>query len=135
MTEGFLPRIKQQRNVALARTLRSQMSLPEVLLWKRLRQCETVKFRRQHPVGNYVLDFYCPSARTCIEIDGISHNMGDKPQRDALRDAWLKDQGIKVIRIPAADVLQSADDVAGAILRACQRSPNQTTAQTVFHSR
>jgi very-short-patch-repair endonuclease len=135
MTEGFLPRVKQQRNVALARKLRSQMSLPEVLLWQRLRQCKDVKFRRQHPVGNYVLDFYCPSAHTCIEIDGISHNMGGKPQRDTLRDAWLKDQGIKVIRIPAADVLQSADDVADAILCACHLLPDHTMAQTVFHSR
>ncbi len=111
------------------------MSLPEVLLWQRLRQCEEVKFRRQHPIGNYVLDFYCASARTCIEIDGISHDMGNNPQRVVVRDAWLHEQGLRLLRIPAAEVLQSADDVADAILRACHPMPVQITAQTVFHSR
>jgi very-short-patch-repair endonuclease len=115
----------------MARKLRSQMALPEVLLWQRLRQCKDVKFRRQHPVGNYVLDFYCPSAHTCIEIDGISHDMGDRPQRDSTRDAWLHNQRIEVIRIPATEVLRDVDRVAEAVWRCC----DHTTAQTVFHSR
>lgn len=62
------------------------MSLPEVLLWRILRQRQTgFRFRRQHPIGTWVLDFYCPEAKLGIEIDGISHDMGDGPERDARR--------------------------------------------------
>jgi very-short-patch-repair endonuclease len=61
------------------------MSLPEVMLWKGLRGRQPGKpvFRRQHPLGPYVLDFFCPSARLCVEIDGGSHSFGDRPRADA----------------------------------------------------
>jgi len=98
------------------------MSLPEVLLWQALRRspCE-IKFRRQHPVGPFVLDFYCPAARLGIEIDGIVHDMGSRPQRDEARAIWLTDHGIALLRIPAAEVLNSADDVAEAVIASCRR--------------
>ncbi|SFF95542.1 Very-short-patch-repair endonuclease [Novosphingobium sp. CF614] len=103
-----------------ARRLRRAMTLPEVLIWQRLRRSSgSVKFRRQHPIGPFVLDFYCPSARTAIEIDGIAHDMGDNPVRDRARDEWLRTKGITVIRIPARDVLRSVEDVVGAVVRAC----------------
>jgi very-short-patch-repair endonuclease len=68
-----------------ARVLRSTLSLPEKLLWVRLRRREPglPRFRRQHPIGPFVLDFYCSDARLDIEIDGQSHGMGDRPERDA----------------------------------------------------
>ena len=115
-----MPRQKQQRNVARARALRKAMSLPEVLLWQRLRAFEHVRIRRQHPIGPYVLDFFCPAARLCIEIDGVAHDMGDHPIRDAQRDAWLTSQGIAVERVGAAKVLADADGVAEAIARLCE---------------
>ena len=67
------------------------MSPPEVRLWVRLRVRHADKpvIRRQHPIGPYVLDVYCPAARLCIEIDGWGHNMGDQPQKDERRGAWL----------------------------------------------
>jgi len=103
-----------------ARQLRRTMTLPEVLVWQRLRQSPMgIKFRRQHPVGPYMLDFYCPSAKTGIEIDGIAHDRGSNPQRDEVRDAWLTAKGLRVIRIPAADVLRSVDEAVDAIVRAC----------------
>jgi very-short-patch-repair endonuclease len=102
--------------VALARTLRSQMSLPEVMLWQRLQHGD-VKFRRQHPVGRYVLDFFCASARLCVEVDGVSHDMGDNPARDAVRDAWLERQGVTVVRLAAPAVLRDPDGVAEGIVR------------------
>jgi len=116
-----MPRAKQQRNVPRARALRSAMSLPEVLLWNRVRAHPTVKIRRQHPVGPYVLDFYCASANVCIEIDGIAHDLGERPSSDANRDAWLAAQGIYVVRIAARDVLEGADDVAAAVIALCER--------------
>jgi very-short-patch-repair endonuclease len=59
-------------------------------------------FRRQHPIGRYVLDFYCAKARLAIEIDGISHDMSTRPKRDIERDAWLAAHGVTVLRIAAA---------------------------------
>ena len=116
-----MPRKKKERNVAKARTLRATMSLPEVLLWRELRRQTEVKFRRQHPLGLYVLDFYCASANLCIEIDGIAHDTGDRPERDARRDEWLREQGIEVMRILAADVLKSPIETAEALIRRCRR--------------
>jgi very-short-patch-repair endonuclease len=51
-------------------------------------------FRRQHPIGRYVLDFYCAEARLAVEIDGMSHDLGDRPRHDANRDAWLNARGL-----------------------------------------
>ncbi|MBD0414504.1 endonuclease domain-containing protein [Oryzicola mucosus] len=66
-----------ERTVAAARTLRSDMSLPEVLLWEQLRQLRLggLRFRRQHPIGPYGLDFYCPKARLVVEVDGAHHHV------------------------------------------------------------
>ena len=106
----------QRPEVYAARKLRREMSLPEVLLWQRLRgeQCG-VKFRRQHPIGPYVADFYCPARGTIIEIDGEAHSRGDRPERDAQRDEYLGEKGYRLIRIPAADVLRDPDEVALSI--------------------
>jgi len=98
------------------------MSLPEVLLWNLLRrEPDGVKFRRQHPVGIYVLNFYCAEAKVGIEIDGIAHDTGDRPQRDEIRDGWLAGEGIEVIRVPASHVLSSAEEVACNLVRYCRR--------------
>jgi len=114
-----MPRKRKPRNVAKARDLRKSMSLPEVL-WQHLRRSpHGTSFRRQHPVGDFVLDFYCASAKLAIEIDGIAHDMGDRPNRDADRDLWLFAQGITTLRIPVADVLKSVADVADGIVRLC----------------
>lgn len=101
-----------------ARQLRRELSLPEKLLWVRIRRNE-LNFRRQHPVGSYVLDFYCPAAKLAIEVDGFAHDTGDRPQRDERRTEWLRCQGIDVLRIPAKDVLADPDSVADALLRLC----------------
>jgi very-short-patch-repair endonuclease len=107
-------------NVLRARKLRKAPSLPEALLWRELRQTEDLKFRRQHPAGPYVIDFYCPAAKTCIEIDGIAHDMGDRPERDEARTVWLEAQGYRVVRIAAKDVLRSPVDVAESVVKLCR---------------
>ena len=112
-----MARATTPRTVAKARALRQNLSLPEALLWRLLKgQPQGIKFRRQHPVGPYILDFYAPSAKLAIEIDGASHDMGDRPERDALRDAWLEQRGFSLLHIPAADVLKNPDTVADVIL-------------------
>ena len=115
-----MPRTRQPRNTAKARQLRRQMSLPEVLLWQQLRQQPECRFRRQHPVGPYVLDFYCAAAKLCVEIDGIAHDLGAHPARDTTRDEWLRTQGVTVLRVPANEVLRSPTNAAEAILSHCR---------------
>lgn len=116
-----MPRKKQPRNTARAREQRKAMSLPEVLLWRELRQQSEVKFRRQHSIDPYFLDFYCAKAKVCIELDGIAHDMGDRPANDAFRDARLREEGIEVVRIPATDVLADPHAVAESLIRYCKR--------------
>ena len=117
-----MPRKRIGRDVSLARELRENLSLPETLLWRLLKGSPNgVHFRSQHPVGSYVLDFYCVRTKIAFEIDGIAHDMGDRPERDEQRDAWLREQGIEVVRIPAAEVLKSAEIVAASMVRYCKR--------------
>ena len=112
-----MPSSKPRKTVERARHLRRVMTPPEVWLWNLLRQKpEGIRFRRQHPLGPYVLDFYCPEARLAIEIDGMAHDMGDNPARDIARDAWLTDQGLRVVRYPAADVLKNSGSVADGLV-------------------
>lgn len=103
-----------------AKRLRRKMSLPEVLLWQILRKRPGyIKFRRQHPVDRYVLDFYVVELKFGIEVDGIAHDMGDRPARDEERDRWIETQGIRMLRIPAADVLADPAAVCGSIVWLC----------------
>ncbi len=108
-----------RETIVAARKLRRALSAPEAMLWSwlRARAAETPAFRRQHPIGPYMLDFYYAKARLAVEIDGLSHDAEGRPQRDARRDAWLRAQGVTVQRIPASDVLASVDGVADGIMR------------------
>jgi very-short-patch-repair endonuclease len=93
------------------------MSLPEVLLWQRLKGSpQGIAFRKQHPIGQYRADFYCALARLVIEVDGIAHDLGDRPERDVERTLRLENRGYRVLRIPAADVLRDADAAAQSII-------------------
>jgi very-short-patch-repair endonuclease len=85
-----------------ARRLRKSMSEPEVMLWSRLRRRDAGRpiFRRQHPLGRLILDFYCASARLAVEVDGGTHWDDSARERDAARDHWLGRQGVKVLRFP-----------------------------------
>jgi very-short-patch-repair endonuclease len=64
-----------------------------------------------------VLDFYCARARLAVEIDGMSHDLGGRPQRDARRDAWLEARGVTVMRIAAGEVMRQVDEVADAVVQ------------------
>ena len=101
-----------------ARRFRRDLSLPEKLLWRRLKAA-SLRFRRQHPIGPYVLDFYFAAAKLAVEVDGAAHDFGSRPERDEVRSLWLKEQGIELLRIAARDVLRDPDEVADALLRLC----------------
>jgi len=100
-----------------ARRLRKAMTPPEIDLWMALRRDEAgLRFRRQYAAGAYVLDFYCAPARLAIEVDGEAHNRGDRPVRDARRDAWLAARSTRVLRYPASDVLSNLEGVVREIM-------------------
>ncbi|MFW5634035.1 MAG: endonuclease domain-containing protein [Erythrobacter sp.] len=106
--------------VKRARKVRSEMSLPETLLWRELRKRPGgYKFRRQHPAGEFVLDFYCTRARLDIEIDGWVHDSTQKAERDRQRSAFLRSQGIATTRIPAKRVLEDLDAVITRLVVIC----------------
>ncbi len=103
--------------IATARKLRRTMSPPEVLLWHRLRGSPNgVKFRRQHPVGPYVVDFYCRAASLAIEVDGAVHDEPRRAAADQTRDAYLVAQGLRPVHIPAADIMRDVDGIASEVL-------------------
>jgi len=93
------------------------MSLPEILLWQRLRGSpQGIAFRKQHPIDPYVADFYCAASKLVIEVDGKAHDMGDRPKRDDTKTAYLSERGYEVVRIAAQDVLKDPDSVAQSIV-------------------
>ena len=115
------PRRERNETVLRARALRREMTLPEGMLWQVLRQRpDGCKFRRQHPIGRCVVDFYCAAAHLVIEVDGESHSMGDQAEKDRRRDQWLREQGLSVLRFGATDVIRDPQSVTTAILFACR---------------
>lgn len=102
-----------------ARKSRKEMSPAELRLWLELRKEPGGHyFRREHPAGPYRLDFYCSKAKLCIEVDGEAHGYGDRPARDAKRDAWLVTQGVRTLGIPASGVMKNLEGVLQHILEA-----------------
>ena len=99
-----------------ARDLRKELSLPEVLLWQHLRgRPNGLKFRRQHPIDPYIVDFYCRHACLVVEIDGAAHDAA-RSDRDQTRDGLLRDQGLQVLRVSADAILAGAAAIAEWIL-------------------
>ncbi len=95
------------------------MTPPELRLWVALRgkSQSGYRFRRQHPIGPFILDFYCESAKLAVEVDGEVHGFGDHPERDARRDRWLAEQGIRMLRIPAIEVRDNLDGIVQMIVQ------------------
>jgi len=106
--------------VKRARKLRSEMTLPEGLLWRELRKRPGgLKFRRQHPAGTYVLDFFCAAARLMIEVDGHAHDSGRAVAADARRSAFLRSQKVATVRVPATAILDDTDAAVARIVEIC----------------
>jgi very-short-patch-repair endonuclease len=107
-----------------ARDNRHLQTPAEAKLWQLLRNhnLDGYKFRRQHPIGHYVVDFYCHETRLVVEIDGRTHD--DRFEYDAARTAWLQAQGCRVIRFSNQQVMRDVVSVAEAILLACREEPS-----------
>ena len=99
------------------KALRRQPTEPEVRLWSWLRNSQLgVRFRRQHGIGPYIVDFYCAGAALVIEVDGDSHYPGDGSCPDADRDAYLNACGLRVLRFTNLDVMENVEGVVEEIL-------------------
>jgi very-short-patch-repair endonuclease len=107
-------------NGTLARRLRLTPTDAEIRLWSRLRrkQLEGFRFRRQHPLGPYVVDFFCAAAKLIVEVDGGQH-----AEDEEARTNWLEARGYRVIRFWNNDVLANTEGVLSTILDALRADP------------
>ena len=102
-----------------ARTLRKNMTDSELKLWSRIRRKQMfgLQFYRQRPIGNYIVDFYCPLAELVLEVDGSGHLNKPEIKKDYYRDSYLKQQGIKVLRFNNLQILNQLDGVIEKVYR------------------
>jgi len=107
---------------ARARKLRGNMTDAELRLWHSLRrdQLKGLHFRKQHPVGPFTLDFYCPSLRLAVEVDG-GQDAEQVKQADDRRTGWLAERGVVVVRYWNNDVLSNLDGVLSDLLAHAER--------------
>ena len=115
-------------NLPLARLLRRTMTDAERKLWTSLRnnqfQC---KFRRQFPIGKYILDFYCPQIKLNIELDGGQHYTDEGRKRDQERDQYLKTMSVEVLRFPDNEIFQNNNGVLSMIYEKIEILTNDQT--------
>jgi very-short-patch-repair endonuclease len=118
-----MPRRNPEDRLATARRLRQDMTVAEKLLWQALRgrQLQGIKFRRQVPIGPYVADFACLTARLIVELDGAPHDDPVRQDHDAFRDEWLQQQGWKVLRFRNELVIGGGNIVLDRILAALEK--------------
>lgn len=132
MRGDFLePRLKYNLTLKQkARSLRSNMTDCERIMWTRLRhkQVLDVQFYRQRPLGHYIVDFYAPGAKLVVEIDGSQHATAQHMTEDARRDAYLAGQGLRVLRFNDLQVLQEIEavmqEVFQTIAEQLERNPS-----------
>ena len=105
--------MSKRKPTVLARTLRRRQTYAEARLWGELRTLRAlgVRFRRQHPIGHYIVDFVCLEKKLVLEVDGGQHNEEPGNQQDAERTAWLESEGYRVIRFWNNDVFSNMDGV------------------------
>ena len=127
---------KKSQPVTFARSLRKQSTDAEHLMWRLLRssQLDGFKFRRQHPIEKYVLDFYCHEARLGIELDGGQHNEPDERAKDEARSEFLKRKGITVVRFWNNEVLRETEGVLEKLLSALTPALSQREKNSQFPS-
>ncbi|WOH50858.1 endonuclease domain-containing protein [Bradyrhizobium sp. sBnM-33] len=109
---------ERQRN--RAKQLRQTMTRAETLLWRHLKagRMDGIGFRRQTPIGNYVVDFVCFAAKLVIELDGESHDFDERQQADQRRDAFLAAEGFRVLRFTNEQVMSNLEGVVEIIRQA-----------------
>ncbi len=110
----------------LARELRKKMTDAEQAIWSRVRrkQINGRIFYRQKAIGSYIVDFYCPSAKLVVELDGGQHYTSEGKAKDRVRDKALADLGLSVLRFSDTDVLKNMDGVLSVLYEKTRNPPN-----------
>jgi len=124
----------KRNNIEKCRSLRRKQTDIERALWSilRNRQLQGVKFRRQFPVGKYILDFYSPAHKLGIEADGRQHYEEEGRNRDVIRAEEILKEGIRIIRFSDRDILRNIEGVCEVILHEIEKSPSpQSSPQRV----
>jgi very-short-patch-repair endonuclease len=111
---------RNPNSIKRARAMRGKPSRAEEKLWSLLRDRRLIrrKFRRQHPVGPWVVDFACPAIHLAIEVDGPSHETPDQRAWDEMKEEYLVTSGWRVMRIRNEDVYQAFGEVEALIIAA-----------------
>ncbi|MDJ0761468.1 MAG: endonuclease domain-containing protein [Myxococcota bacterium] len=106
-------RTSDRGTIAFARELRKNLTNTEQLLWTRLRKKSLLgfRFRRQHPIGPFIADFYCADAGLVIELDGGIHNEQERQKQDKLRDKAINDHGLETLRFDNRDIETNLEGV------------------------
>jgi uroporphyrinogen-III synthase len=114
--------------IARARDLRQTETASEQAAWRLLRnlRLKGFKFRRQHPVGQYIVDFCCPQRRLIIELDGSVHGQPRQARRDTMRDAHLARMGYTMARFPNGMVLQAPELFVEKVLNMAWSQPDES---------
>ena len=108
-----------------SRQLRNNMTDAERHLWAKIRmkQMKGCQFYRQKPIGDYIVDFFCPRAKLVIEIDGSHHLVGGAIEYDRIRDDYLSGLGLRVLRFTNTDVLTHTEGVIESIIENMEQNP------------
>ncbi|HJS17339.1 MAG TPA: endonuclease domain-containing protein [Anaerolineales bacterium] len=113
--------------LARAREMRHPQTPAEATLWRALRNRSLkYKFRRQHPIENFIIDFYCAQVKLCIEVDGATHLEPSQVEYDAVRTAYLEDLGYQVIRFTNDEVRYNLNAVVEKIVNEIESILNAT---------
>jgi len=113
--------------------LRNRMTKAETVLWEELRHGKFMglKFRRQHPINRFIVDFYCHKHKLVIELDGSIHNLPEVAKNDKIREEELKDFGLEVLRFTNSIVLQNIQEVLNTMEEFV--SPTEKNSAALFH--
>lgn len=108
-----------------SRELRNNMTDAERLLWSKIRRKQLLhlQFYRQKPLGNYIVDFYCPAAKLIIEVDGSQHFQAEQLEYDRMRDDFLTGLGFKILRFSNLEVLRNIEGVIEVIEKSVRNPP------------
>ena len=114
-----------------SRQLRDNMTDAKRYLWTKIRmkQLKGYQFYRQKPIGDYIVDFFCPKAKLVIEVDGSQHYSDETTEYDRIRDEYLMSLGLRVMRFTNTEVMKNIEGVIESIIKEIPLSPPFTKGE------
>jgi len=119
---GYMAKVfNKKEQIPIRKRLRNNITKSEMILWKYLKgsQMNGWKFRRQQGIGNYIVDFYCPDLKIVVEVDGLTHSEEVVFEKDEVRQEYLENLGLKVVRYNSQDIFYKINDVLEGLYNIC----------------